>query len=207
MTAPKARDFDEALFRAWLVARSHRQPPPFDAGWPKPGATAGEWVRSLLASGQARQVADALERLGIGDGPQAEALRAIAEHFRAAGIATAEPTRRGPRGRALTAERAAIVERERLALWLALYARELLTRDDVPEIEARCFAAHIVGPEGLPGADWRALAADLLTREGLAGAAEWRDWRKRFRDAVGARLERAGLPRTYLRGVAIELDT
>lgn len=211
MTLPEASDYGAPAVRAWRAARAHRRPPPFDSGWPQVSdciVGIGQLLTEALDAGRVSPAVDLLDRIAFGDGPQAEALRAIAQHFRKAGIANAKPERRGPRGRALRAEQARTVEETRLVYWLAQYARELRAlakRGAVPEVEARCFAAYFVGPEELPGTDWSALAEDLLSREGLDRFADGRNWRDRFRDAFGARLESVGLSREYLRGVTLKL--
>ena len=211
MTLPEASDHESPALRAWRAARAHRSPPPFDAGWPSVSghvAGIGRLVTEALDAGRVLPAVELLDRIAFGDGPQAEALRAVARHFREAGIANPTPNRRGPRGLALRAEKARIVEDTRLAYWLAQYAREmraLARRGAVPEVDARCFAAYIVAPDELPGADWAALAEGLLFREGLDRIADARDWRQRFRDAFGDRLESVGLSREHLRGVTLKL--
>lgn len=213
-----AADTDDPDRLAWLAARSHKLRPRFDDGWSRPNGTVEKWFAGMLAAGKVRHAAEAAEGFVRTDPhhPSSQVLRALVPFLRRVGNRSEKGSgKRGTKGRTLTAEHAGRIEDARLTLWLAIYSRLLLKARRITRADAECFLTYFYfwNEPGWKLGRRRALdaiephALEVLTREKLGGFADERDWRLKFAEIVGDRLSELGIARSYLRGVAVELDT
>lgn len=211
---------DDPEWLAWLAAHSHKLRPRFDDGWSVPNGTAEKWIADMLAEGKVRHVAEQAAAFAKIDPhhPSSQVLRALVPFLRNQDNGIKGSGKRGPKGRMLTVEQADAIEGARSALWLAIYARLLLSARQITRADAECFLTYF---HMHPDSGWRLEsrnAADairphaeaVLRRYGLEKVTG-RNWKAIFRDAFVPRLEAANLPGdahcvSYLRGVTVELD-